>query len=189
MKVEQITLEHRISIPFNRQKGIYHYGTGNVYPQTIEALVKSSSTGKSIAETASKFIRGKGFVNGGDTIIDREGTNLNELLRMIGKDISYHYAFALIVHYNLLGEVAGFQYVPASWVRLGRKDDKDYIGKAVIYDNWGKQKSKTINPKDFKIIDTYNPRKDVVLAQIKRDGGIENYKGQLFFFSFDNEIR
>ncbi|MCM1028981.1 MAG: Spi family protease inhibitor [Pseudoflavonifractor sp.] len=36
-------------------------------------------------------------------------------------------------------------------------------------------------------IHTFNPRKDVVMAQIVEAGGIEHYKGQIFWFSMDGK--
>jgi len=186
MKVEQVKYEPRITIPFNRQQGIHHYGTGNVYPQIIEATIKASSTGKSISDTASKFIRGKGFAGGENVIVDKKGTTLNQLLRKVAKDVSKHNAYSLHIKYNLDQSKAEIIYIPFSWVRLGKKDSNDYIGKAIVYDNWGKDKGKKINSDDFNVLDVFNDNKEIVKAQIEKAGSIQEYKGQLFIHTFDD---
>lgn len=57
---------------------------------------------------------------------------------------------------------------------------KNTSGKIVVYDNWDGSKGQ-VDKKKFNIIDVFNPNEKVVLSQIEKAGGIENYKGQVLF--------
>lgn len=183
MKLETFSHKEPIEIIYSNKKGIFNYGKGNTYPQIIKTLITESPTAKSVADTTAKFIRGKGNEDNfkiGDLTI-------NQLLKVIAKDVSWLNGFALHLPYtaNLEIDIDKISFVPVEWCRLGMIDDKDYHGKVVVYKEWGK-KGYNLSKK-FKVYDVFNPDKKVLEAQIKEAGGLDKYNGQVAYVNLNKE--
>ena len=92
------------------------------------------------------------------------------------------------VNYNILGEIVEINYVPFENCRLYEEDENGYVSKIAIHPDWSGKKTRSGKPlrvdkAHIDFIDVFNPRKDVVLAQIEAAGGIEYYKGQILWVS------
>jgi hypothetical protein len=169
---------------FNKNLGVFAYGTNNDYPERMELAIASSSTAKRCVDKLRKFILGKGV---GDLNLKQIGSNnekIYELIKGISIDIAQHNGF--VIHVNYEGDSSGkihpssVTHIPLIFARKGAKDDKDHIGKICLHSNWYEAKKD-----DLKVINSYNPIKKVILSQIEKSGGWDNYNGQVLYYSFD----
>jgi capsid portal protein len=130
---------------------------------------------------------GKG-VKGGHIIVNKKGHSLNDVIRTLAREYRKHNNAFLSVSYNLEGEVSSIEAIPSKNVRLGKKDDKDYNGKYVVYNNWDGSQGK-VDPEGFQTVDRFNPNKEIVQGQIENAGGIHKYKGQVVHIQkYMNEV-
>lgn len=192
MKVKDLTKksERRVDTAYLRQFDIQAFGGDNLYPQTLRNIIAASSTGSECAERFANFIEGNGFreVSFSETVVNRRGDTADDIHALICTDVSDLDGLALHVNYNILGEIVEINYVPFENCRLYEEDENGYVAKIAIHPDWTGKKTRSGKPLrvdkahvDF--IDVFNPREDVVLAQIEAAGGIENYKGQILWIS------
>lgn len=172
------------TVKFDKTIGIYTNGFDNNYPERVKRIIDNSATAKPSAKLFRKYIVGKGL---GDVlnsfILNKEKQlTLSKAILNIGNDISYHTGCYIQLNYNLDCKIISGDILPFEDCRVGKADDKKYSGKIVIYDNWDGSKG-AIDKKKFILIDVFNPNKNVILSQIEKAGGIENYKGQVFYFN------
>lgn len=168
--------------------GIQYFGKNNDYPQRLKQVTSASGTAISCISTYAKFIQGGGFSDPTfyRSKINSDGLTLDQLLNFVSKDIADFKGFALHFNYNLLGEITDINYVPFEHCRYGIEDESGKVSKISLHRDWTKKKRLTkINSATVKMIDVFNPIKEVVLAQILAAGGIENYHGQVLYYSFD----
>lgn len=186
MRGNKIEIEKRFNVRANRSDKILNWGNENNYPQYIESIIARSGRLTDAIKTYSKFIRGGGFtdVAFSKLIVNRKGLRNDKLSREISIDYAKFQGFAIHINYNLLGEIVELTAVPISTTRLGCDNLGDFNGKIAIHPDWAKlNESKKFDIKDVDFIDVYNPSK--VFEQIQNVGGIENYKGQIFWYSID----
>ncbi len=169
---------------FNRSLGVYFNGEDNLYPLLVENIIDASPTATQCAWLYESFIGGGGFEKD-FTGVDLSENDIyeyspNDLLVDVAESISRHQGVFIHVNYNALFQTEDFSVIPFDECRLGKKDSKDYIGKIVISkEGWGRElkKDKLI------VIDTFNPRPEVIQAQVEAAGGWKKYKGQVLFYS------
>ncbi len=176
-------------ISFNKSLGIYANGENNDYAERTERLINNSATAKPATKLFRKYIVGKGF---GDTlnnyIVDKENnTTLRKLLFKIAHSYAYHNGVFIHVNYNMNYNITSLSVLPYKHCCIGKKDDKDWNGKILVYDNWLGENGK-VDKNKINVIDVYNPNKSVIQSQIEKAGGIENYKGQVFFYNPEDTI-
>lgn len=170
---------------YNRTLGIYRNGMDNQYPIHIEQAIGTSPTATQCAWLYESFLGGGGFIQDMSKIDLSENDfylySPDDLLIDIAESISKHQGVFIHINYNALFQKEDFDVIPYDQCRLGKKDDKDYYGKIVISKNgWGRELEKD----ELILIDTYNPREDVIQAQVDAAGGWDEYKGQVLFFTF-----
>lgn len=177
----------RITIKDNKISHIQNYDADNNYPGRIMDIIKASGTATSCANLYAKFINGKGFKDQvfWQSKINRKGLTVDKLLRETSKDFSKVKGFAIHVNYNALFKINEVAPVPFDYCRLGFSDDNRYVAKIAVYDDWACKKEKKINKEKIAYIDVYNRNPDVILSQIEKAGGIDNYKGQILWYSFE----
>ena len=170
------------------------YGKDNLYPQTAKLLTSSSGIAASCLRTYQKFIEGRGFSDKKfyEIVVNGHGLECDELLRLVSNDLADYGGFSLHFNYNALCEISEINHVPFENCRLTIEDDNDYISKIALHPDWGKLKKKTkskgISKKTIDYIDVYNPKKEIVQAQIEKSGGIEHYNGQVLYFSITGNL-
>jgi hypothetical protein len=186
-KVVEQYKEERIEI-FNKRLGVIFDGEDNLKPLVIENLIDSSPTAFQCAWLYESFIGGGGFevdlseINLSEDEFDKQ--NPNNLLFDVSEVISRHQGVFINVGYNANFEKDSFKIIPYMLCRVGKKDSNDFSGKiAVSPKGWGK----SLKVSEIDIFDVYNPRPDVVQAQVEAAGGWENYKGQIFFFKLSKK--
>jgi hypothetical protein len=171
---------------FNKRFGVIFNGEDNLKPTIIENIIKSSPTAFQCAWLYERFLGGAGFE------VDLSKVNLsngvlpyspNKLLFDSCNPLSRHQGFFMHVQYNANYEKHSFKLIPYSMCRLGKKDSAEYIGKILVSPKgWGKDLKKD----EVKVYDVYNPRPEVIQAQVDKAGGWHNYNGQIFFFKFSS---
>ena len=169
-------------ITFDKSLAVYANGVGNDYPERVERIINNSATGKPATTLMRKYLVGKGF---GDelnaTIVNKEkGTTLRRFLYDICHSYAYQNGVFIHVNYNATLTPSSVEVLPYSHCLVGKKDDKEYNGKICVYDDWSSDKVKR---DDILKVDVYNTDKKVIEAQVKKAGGIENYRGQIYFYN------
>lgn len=161
-------------VRYDPVKGIFINGIDNAYPERVERTINNSVTARQSAALLQAFIVGKGFENYNKFVINSKGTSLLQFLNEVAYSISRQNGAFIHVNYNLNGDIVYLDSLPYSHCRIGKKDDNSYSGKIVVSPDWNDRKKKPVS------FDVYSPLKEVILAQINRDG-IKNYKGQVMF--------
>jgi hypothetical protein len=168
---------------FNKRFGVIFHGEDNLKSILNESVIDNSPTASQCAWTYQSFLAGGGFnvdmsnVNLSDAFW--EDTNPDDLLMEIAEPVSKHQGCFIRVGYNANYEKDSFGIIPYTLCRVGQKDSDDYFGKIVVSPKgWGRN----VKKEDVDVYDVYNPRPEVIQAQVDRDGGWDNYKGQIFFF-------
>lgn len=173
---------------FNKRFGVIFNGEDNLKPLIIENLIDASPTASQCAWIYQCFLGGGGFevniseINVSDNFW--EVVNPNDLLFDVCESASRHQGAFVNVGYNANFEKDSFKIVPYTLCRVGKKDSKGFNGKVVVSPKgWGKH----LKLEDVDVIDVYNPRPEVIQAQVEKAGGWENYKGQIAFLKLSKK--
>jgi hypothetical protein len=170
----------------NKQLGVIFNGEDNLYPVLVENLIKGSPTTSQCVEIYESFLEGSGFnadllEESTDNLLEFRGPN--DLLDEVGSELAAQQGVWIHIGYNAAYEKISHNVIPYEFCRSGKKDDENYSGKVIINpDGWDRRADK----KKIKVYDAYNPRPEVIQAQVERDGGWENYKGQILYFKLNN---
>jgi hypothetical protein len=172
---------------YNKRFGVIFNGEDNLKPLVVENLIDSSPTAFQCAWLYERFLGGAGFQVDLSKVNLSEGVfpyNPNNLLFDACEPLSRHQGVFVLVGYNANYDKDHFKIIPYSLCRLGKKDSKEYIGKILVSPNgWGKDLKK----EEVDVFDSYNPRPDVIAAQVEAAGGWENYKGQIAFLKLNDK--
>jgi hypothetical protein len=173
---------------YNRRLGVIFNGEDNMKPTIIENLIDSSPTAFQCAWIYETFLGGGGFevdlakVNLSDD--EFEFTNPNDLLFDVAESVSRHQGVFVHINYNFNYEKDSFAVVPFSLCRLGKKDSDYFSGKiAISRKGWGRY----LKRDEIEVLNVYNPRPEVIQAQVDEAGGWEYYKGQVMFFKLSKK--
>lgn len=186
-KISAIKTESREERYNYRSYGIQGWGKDNDYPQRVGEIVESSITGKSCVEIYAKFIAGRGFAEESlyTTVVNEEGTTVDDILRSISKDYALLGGFALHFNYNALGEIVSISHIPMEWVRFETLDDNFEWSKVAIHPDWGHRADHLHRflKSDIEFFYKFDPRPVVIADEVVASGGWENYKGQVYVYS------
>ncbi|MEE4246327.1 MAG: hypothetical protein V2I33_13040, partial [Kangiellaceae bacterium] len=173
---------------YNKRFGVIFNGEDNLKPVITENAIDLSPTASQCADTYESFLGGGGFE------VDMSGVDLsdnwwdaiqpNDILSSVCHYASRHQGCFILVGYNALFQKDHFKVIPYELCRVGKRDSKDFSGRVLVAPKgWGKNLKK----EEVDVYDAYNPQPDVIQAQVERDGGWDNYKGQIMFFKMDNK--
>lgn len=184
----------RIDVGYCSTLNIQLYGRDNLYPQRMRNLIQSSHTGGACCERYQTFIEGNGLNNTefSEYVCNRAGDTVDDIFRLVAHDMAMFHGFALHVNYNIFGEIVELSHVPFETCRLEEETDDGKIVYINYHPDWTGHKSRKgkyirVTKENVKKIYTFNPRREVVQAQIVKCGGIENYRGQILWFSMDGK--
>lgn len=182
-------------VSFDTKLGVYTNGDDNNYPERMERIINNSVTAKQCASLMRKYIIGKGFDGYNDIIVDPEKeTTLYQLLGDIASNYAYQKGFAL--------HAAGWDFsekeplinrlcvIPFKSCRIGERDDTQWSGKVAVYDEWSDENAvkEAIKKNKIQKIDAWNYINNVIADQVKKQGGFDKYKGQLFITHPDQYV-
>jgi len=167
----------------DRTDDIQTYDVDNLYPQRMEEIARTSPITKSCIRVFSKFIEGKGFEdeNINRIKINRRGTTVRDLLRVGSKSWAHNQGFATHFNYNMLGEIAEITPLFFKYVRMGIADRLGRIKTLAFSPNWEQDPEKI--RKEVQHFPVFDPSPDTVLSQIEKAEGIQNYPGQILYFT------
>lgn len=192
MRVKELRKKSNVRIDTNYQQqlGIQSYGDDNLYPQTVRNIIAASSTGSECADRLTDFIEGNGFreVAFSEYVVNRKGDTADDIHALVCRDVADFNGLALHVNYNIYGQIVELHHIPFENCRLLEEDDNGYVAKIAVHPDWTGKKTRNgkailVKKGNIDYIDVFNPRKEVVLAQIEAAGGIEYYKGQVLWVS------
>ena len=186
--------QKRVYVGYSSSLNIQLYGKDNLYPQRMRNLIQSSHTGGACCERYQTFIEGNGLNNTefSEYVCNRAGETVDDIFRLIAHDMAMHHGFALHVNYNILGEIVELSHIPFEACRLEEETDDGSVVFINYHPDWTGHKSRKgkyiqVTRENTKKIYTFNPRREVVQAQIIKSGGIESYRGQILWFSMDGK--
>lgn len=184
----------RFSTSYVSSLNIQAYGADNIYPQRMLDLILNSPTGGVCVERYQQFIEGNGYNDEdfSEYIVNRAGETVDDIHRLISRDMALYHGFALHVNYNMACQIVELQYVPFQNCRLEEENDQGQVLFINVHPDWTGRKTRkgkriSVDINSVSKIHTFNPRKEVVIAQIIEAGGIEHYKGQILWFSMDGK--
>lgn len=183
--------ERRFAVGDSTNLEIQTYGINNNYPQIASLVVSTSTNAINCMRRYAKFIRGNGFKDKVfyKSVVNFKGQTCDTLLRLCSNDLAEYGGYAIHINYNILGEKTSIEHIPFEDCRLGLEDDNGYVAKIAVNSDWTGIKGKKGNiKKNTDFIDVFNPSKEVVIAQIAKAGGINEYKGQILFVSTAGEM-
>ncbi|WP_042372483.1 hypothetical protein [Bacteroides neonati] len=182
--------ESRIDTNYLSKFKMSTFGNDNLYPQTIASIAASSGTATLCLNRYAKFIEGNGFknVDFAEVAVNRSGDTADSILHLLSQDLAKFGGLAIHVNYNLLGEIVEIQHVPFENCRLEEEDENGYVSHILIHPDWRGKKTRNgvivkVDSNNVDRINVFNPRKNVVLSQIDKAGGLEYYKGQVLWVS------
>lgn len=184
----------RIDTSYLSSLGIQAFGKDNLYPQRMYDLIRSSANGGTCLDRYQTFIEGNGLNNTAfaEYECNRSGQTVDDIYRLIAQDMALHHGFALHVNYNMMCQIVEVNHIPFMQCRLEEETEDGKVLHIAIHPDWTGHKTRKghtirVSKENVKKIFTFNPRKEVVLSQIIDSGGIENYRGQILWFSMDGK--
>lgn len=167
--------------------GIIFNGEDNLKPLVTESLIDNSPTAYQCASLYQNFIAGSGFEIDFDINLSKsvwEKKTIHDFAVDIAESLSRHQGVFIHVRYNALYEKESFEIIPYTLCRVGEKDSANFAGKIVMAkEGW----SKRVKPEDRVEFNVYNPKPEVIQAQVDQAGGWENYKGQVLFYRMNKK--
>ena len=166
-------------INWDKKLAIYKNGEDNNYPERMERLKNNSVTAKMASAIMVQYLIGKGFGEADNLKIGKD--KLIHIATDIATDLVDNKGYYVHVNFNANLGISDFKKLPFNQCRIGEKDSNDYNGKILVHKDW----SGDVKAKDVKVLNVFNPDKEVLKYQIKAAGGIENFKGQILYFNID----
>ncbi len=165
-------------------RGFLSYGLDDQLPDRLLEVVKSSRVGRACATRRANFIAGNGWNDRvlSETVINHLGETMDDMLDHLKWQMSYFQTVSLIVNFNLAGQIVG---VKQAEVELVRYFDYDETGE-LHYAGYFPFLCSTVNVnrrKEYTKLPLFDPRPEVVQAQIMEAGGINKYRGQLLYMA------
>lgn len=157
-------------LPQRSVQGYYNFGANDAFPTELKVATSQSPT----AQACLRIQR--------DILLRHLGayeheTHYKFLTSLVNDYLVFGGAYVHI-NYNLDLKISSIQLLAFERCRIGKIDDKRYSGK-VGFKNWKDRWE------DFY---TFNPDPEVIRAQIRKDGGLAKYRGQVLVLNLSNEL-
>jgi len=147
---------------------IIPYDYDNLYPNKVKSIAQRSGTTSSAIKKLAEFISGEGFP-GMETIVNREGQTLWDILRFVADQRATFKGFALHFNFNMLGQIIEINPINFDFVRWS-KDLKSFV----VCSDWQRR-----SRRDYEYYQPFWPEN--VLHEMQECGNISEYKGQLLY--------
>lgn len=176
-----IEIPERI-MKFDKSLKVIFNGEENDYPDRIAQTIPLSVTGKQCVKLFKQFLTGRGFGDAANKefVNKKKRTTLLRFFSDYNTEYSEQGGVFVHVQYLITGEMDRVEILPFASVRKGKKDDKQYTGRFAVSKLGTFDKAKA---KDLIWCYAFNPEPTIVQAQIKKEGGINKYPGQVFYFN------
>lgn len=181
----------RIPTFIDRTDGIQRYDRDNLYPQRIEEVLNRSFTVNAASQKLSEFLTGQGFEDEAlnSVVLNEKNQTGKDILNDVCRQSSiYKDSFALHVGYNLNGHISSINPIKFKYNRLSIPEKNGIVTKIKYSTNWENDPHKEPSFRRQIIeYDVYNPDPSVVREQIRESGGINNYLGQIYYYTPNKE--
>lgn len=182
----------RVKTVYSNTLGIQLYGEDNLYPQEMEKHIAASSTGSICLERYATFIEGNGLNDSGfaNFVCNRDGETMDDVFHLVAQDVAKHNGFALHVYYDDSFRICELQHVPFKACRLKEETEDGKVRFIVYHPDWSGKKTRNgkqlrVDKKTVQEIYTFNPNKQIVADEIDKDGGLQNFRGQILWVSLE----
>lgn len=188
MKVAKHKTQPRRSDVNLRMLGVASYGERNEYPEKVMEIVASSSTGSGCLDTSQRFVFGDGYTdqNLAEYPVNRRGHTANKVLKKVVEDKMRFNGFAVHVNYNGLLEAVEIQHVPFEHCRVSVDAEGNPDGFIAVHADWTRRNRlyrKPVNKDTIEFYPVFNTEVKTLLKQVRQKGGINNYSGQILYYS------
>ena len=174
--IQRTAFVERIAINREAFDEIINYDLDNLYPNKIKSIAQRSGTTTSAIKILSSFLSGMGF-EGMDTVINFSNETGFDLLRFATREISTFNGFAIQINYNVFGQAVEFNMIPFENVRKTHEDT------FLVSDDWENRRNSIVGSNSFTTIE-YTPFDvEKVEGEIQQAGGLDQYTGQLFYWT------
>lgn len=171
---------------------IASYGENNDYPEKVLEVSQASPTGTGCLKIFIKFIKGSGFedINLTTHIFNRKGEDGQTLALKVESDYGKFGGCAVHVNYDALLRPIEFQHVPFENARICIDKDGKLIPFIAVHNDWTGRKNlkrKLPQANEIKRYPIFNQNIEVLKSQIG-ENGIENFSGQILYFSNTDQL-
>jgi len=128
--------QKRLSQSVEYRYEITNYGADNLYPQKVKSIVIGSPIAHSATKAMSSFLRGDGWEQNGEMVVNDNGETLNFLLRQAALSHSFYNSFTVHVNVNSMGGITDMRVVPFDFVRFGLPNSSGKYKDVKISANW-----------------------------------------------------
>lgn len=192
MKVGKLKTKSRRIDSEIKTWGIASYGENNDYPEKVLEVSQASPTGTGCLKTFVKFVKGNGFEDEilSTHIFNHKGETGQKLGLKIESDYCKLGGMAIHINYDAMLNAVEFQHIPFEHCRISVDENGNPNGKIAVHRDWtGRYNFKHKLPKkdEIKYYPVYNPKTEVLLSQIG-ENGIENYSGQILYWSNTDQL-
>lgn len=156
-------------------------GEDNDYPERVERLIDHSITAKQCRKLFRQYLTGKGFDGLNEIKVNKDGSSLLAFTSRFIQEYATHGGVYVHVMHNAAGLPVSYTVVPYTKMRKGKKDSKNYSGKYAKLDDWVDG-----SKKDVVWFNAFSTDPEIVQKNIENAGGIDKYKGQIYFFNPSN---
>lgn len=179
----------RLPVSIDHTEGIQRYDRDNRYPQRAKETMFRSYTLSGIIPKYAGFLNGEGFkdTNLNSLVVSdlaQIPLTLQGLLDKICKDKAWIDGFALHVNFNANYKISSIMPIPFEYCRMEaiKRDDED-VDCIKYCTNWEQDYGKENWTKVIIEYDRFNPSEDFLKQKFEECGGAFNYKGQIFYFT------
>lgn len=187
----RIPVLKRLPVSIDHTDGIQRYDRDNKYPQRAKETMYRSYSLSGIIPKHAGFLNGEGFK---DTSLNslivcpffKQPLTAQSFLDKICQDKSWINGFAIHANFNANFTVSSFSNVPFEYCRLEALDDNDEEGEIVnikYSTNWEQDYAKEQRSKTVVTYDRFNPDPEFLAQRFAEFGGAHNYKGQIFYWT------
>jgi hypothetical protein len=180
IKTTLISIYKKI-VEWDKKLEVYKNGEDNAYPERMERFRNNSVTASMSSNTMVQYLIGNGLGISDNILIGKN--KIIDIADDIARDIVDNRGVFIHVNYDANFDISDFSVIPFNQCRLGLKDSKKYNGKILTYYDW----SEKFDKNKVSVIDVYNPDKKIIEYQVEEAGGIDDYKGQIFYYNMDNQ--
>lgn len=179
----------RVPTQVDRSEYIQRYDVDNLYPQRCKEVIARSYTLTGCLKVLADFINGEGFADPAlKTLIVNDkgqlGMTLDDVLKSVSKPYSEFSGVALHINYNLNLQMSSIVPIKWDYCRLGLPDKYGRVSDIKYCTNWERDTRKELSTaREIYEYPVFNPDPEVVAAQIEECGGIENYSGQILYWT------
>ncbi len=181
LKGKVIEIVKKLLPNYNDAGGVFEYG--DINPIMTDYYIRNSVTAHAASNIMTAMVVGKGVSDINEMVVNNINGNdlkLYKFATQIARSLVNHKGVFIHRNLNMQGKTTTLKVMPFASCLLGKNDDNGYSGKIHVKKDWTNKDEKT------QIFDVWNDNPEVIKAQFDNQG--KDYKGQILFYSLDDEL-